>query len=729
MRILLVHQGHPPESAGGSEIYVAALARQLAREHQVAVLYRIQDPLRPDYEVRATRRDGVRLFAVNNLHRVAPGFESYRDPGAAAAADAVMGAFRPDLVHVHHLNGLSTGLVFAARRRGAPVVLTLHDFWPLCPLGQLLDLDLHVCPGPSPRRCLGCVGGQVAPAPQGARTAGRRVPLAAAVGRRLARLGGRGAARIDARLEEMREVLRAADALISPSRFLRDRFEALGVAGIEVVPNGHEPLPPAPRTADPAGRLRIGFVGAAIPSKGVHVLAEAFRRLGRPDAALRIHGPFLPYHGDSGYEARVRAILGEGAADALRGPFPPEALGEVLAGLDVLVVPSLWEENAPLTVQEGFLAGLPLVVSDHGGLAEAVRDGVDGLRFAPGDPSALASVLRRLLDESALRARLAASAPPVPTMGEHVARLAGVYERARRRYRTRAGKVGVIVLEAGGKGEAAAAARSAMDPTVEAQVLVVRNGPMPGAPTPRGAALLRLLSNRGFAAGMNSGIETLRAGCDRFLLLNSDATLEPGVVRRLAEALEDETVAAAGPLILRSDDGRVESRGARFDLHSGRQRLAGHGERPAAVEATREVEGLSGAVLMVSARALARIGAFDEDYFFSFEDADWCRRARQAGLRLVLVHGAVAHHVGGATIGAESPDRLYYAARNHLRAAERLLPLQGLARWLRRGSILALNLAHALKGSGLPRGVAVRAVLAGTADGLRGRFGPRRGHA
>ncbi|HEV8254456.1 MAG TPA: glycosyltransferase [Vicinamibacteria bacterium] len=729
MRILLVHQGYPPESAGGSEIYLAALARQLASEHQVAVLHRAQDPARADYEVRESRRDGVRLFALNNLHREAPGFESYRDPGAAAAAEGVLERFSPDLVHVHHLNGLSTGIVFSARLRGVPVVLTLHDFWPLCPLGQLLDLDLHVCSGPSPRRCLACVGGQVAPVPRRARSAGRRLPLAEAVGRRIAGLGPGGAARIASRLDEMHEVLRAADGLVSPSRFLRDRLAELGVTRIEVVPNGHEPLSPSPRTPDPEGRLTIGFVGAAIPSKGVHVLAEAFRLLGRPDAALRIHGPFLPYHGDATYEARVRAILGSGAGEALCGPFPPEALGEVLAGLDVLVVPSLWEENAPLTVQEAFLARVPVVVSDHGGLAEAVRDGVDGLRFPPADSRALAGALRRLLDEPMLRARLAASAPPVPTMADHAAALAPVYDRARRRYRTRVGKVGVVVLEAGGRGDAAAAARSAMDPTVEPRTLLVRNGPMPGGPTPKGVALVRLLANRGFAAGMNSGIDTLRAGCDRFLLLNSDATLEPGAVRRLAEALEDETIAAAGPLVLRSQDGRVESRGARFDLHSGRQRLSGHGERAAAGEGTHEVEGLSGAVLMISARALDRIGPFDEDYFFSFEDADWCRRARQAGLRLVVVRGAVAYHVGGATIGAESPDRLYYAARNHLRAAERLLPLQGLARWLRRGSILALNLALALKGSGVPRRVAVRAVLAGTADFWRGRFGPRRDHA
>src|SRR5207245_6584145 len=117
MRILLVHQGYPPAAVGGSEIYVEALARQVARDHEVAVLYPIPESDRP--KICRGGEGGVRLFGVS---RSAEGFESYRDPAVAAAAESVLDEFRPELVHVHHLNGLSTGVVFAARERGAAVV-------------------------------------------------------------------------------------------------------------------------------------------------------------------------------------------------------------------------------------------------------------------------------------------------------------------------------------------------------------------------------------------------------------------------------------------------------------------------------------------------------------------------------------------------------------------------------------------------------------------------------
>jgi GT2 family glycosyltransferase/glycosyltransferase involved in cell wall biosynthesis len=725
VRILLVHHAWPTESTGGSEVQVAALATRLTRDHEVAVLHRSADPARPDHDVRESEEDGLRRFSLNNLHRDVPGFEAFRDPGAAAAAARVMDSVRPDVVHVHHLAGLSTGLVFEARRRAA-VVFTLHDFATLCPLGQFLTLKEHVCAGPSPRNCLACVGAQVAlPAVHVSSTA-RRAPFAASLASLLARVGSAGERRIAERLEEMHEVLRTADVLVSPSRFLAERLAALGVPGIEVLDYGHAPLSPIRRVADPEGRVRFGFVGSVIPSKGVHVLAEAYRLLADPRARLRIHGPFVPYHGDTGYRERVRALLGSEADAILEGAFDHDRVGEILAGIDVLVVPSLWEENRPLTLTEARLAGIPVVVSDHGGLAEMVLDGEDGLRFRPGDPQALAGVLRRLLDEPALRSRLGAAAPSVPTLDALVAGLLPLYAKARHRWRARAGRVGVVVLDRGRPEDALRAARSALDPALSPRVVIVENGPGSLPPATADIEVLSLPVNRGFAGGMNAGIDHLRrGGCDRILLLNNDAELDAGCLRRLAEALEDEHLAAVGPVILRESDGRVESRGGRFDARSGRHRLAGHGEALRPREGRVKVEALSGAVLMLSGAALDRVGLLDESYFLAFEDMDWCLRASRAGLGLAVVLGARARHAGSRTLGAASPERLYYGARNQLRVAERLHPLAGPARWLRRGAILGLNLAHALRQGEVPRPAGLRAVLAGALDFSRGRSGPR----
>lgn len=739
LSVLLVNRDYPP-GGGGAEIHVRAVARALAGSHRVTVLVAEGDPGRPDHVLREESREGVRLVALNNLHREAPGFEAYRDPGAAGAAARVLDRERPDVVHVHGLHGLSTGLVFEARRRGIAVVLTLHDFWPACPLGQLLDRRERVCPGPEPvSRCLGCVGGQLAPGLAPLRRLARSQPgateappapaglaaaLAGAAASALARLAPSARRRLVRRREETRAVLAAADALLSPSRFLASRLAALGFPRAEVLANGHEPLAASPRRADPAGRVRFGFLGAAIPSKGLHVLARAFRRLDDPRAALRVHGSFPPYHGDRGYERRVRAVLGPAAEEALRGPYPAESTAEVLSGLDVLVVPSLWEENAPLVVEEGFLTGLPPVVSGHGGLAERVRDGVDGLHFRPGDDADLARVLRRMLDEPGLAARLAAAAPPVPTAVDQAAALAGVYERARERVARRAGRVGVVVVDRGRPGEAARAVLSASDPALSPRLLVVENGPE--VAVPGGVETLALGENRGFAAGANAGIRHLaEAGCDRVLLLNNDARLEVGSLRLLAEALEDPRLGAVGPVVLRAD-GRVESRGMELDGRSGRHRLLGHGEPDEPRQGPLAVPALSGAALLLRVEAFSRAGAFDEAYFHGFEDADWCERARRAGWALAVVLGARAHHQGSLTLGQASPERLYYAARNHLRALDALHPRGSPASHLRRLSVVALNLAHALRQGDVPRLAGLRAVLAGASDHGAGRDGPAR---
>jgi len=136
------------------------------------------------------------------------------------------------------------------------------------------------------------------------------------------------------------------------------------------------------------------------------------------------------------------------------------------------------------------------------------------------------------------------------------------------------------------------------------------------------------------------------------------------------------------------------------------------------------VDAVSACLILVKREVFDAIGLFDEDYFFGFEDLDFCLRARRAGFETILARDAVAYHEGGRSIGATSPDRLYFAARNHLLLASRTRPeSSGPRRLCRLATIVMLNLAHAAisKGGSLPGRIA--AVTRGTRDYLAGRYG------
>ena len=134
---------------------------------------------------------------------------------------------------------------------------------------------------------------------------------------------------------------------------------------------------------------RFAFVGSLVRHKGVHVLLEAFRAM-PDDATLDVHGPL---HYDPAYTEALRRLA---AHPGMRfaGAAAPECVPRLLAGVDGLVVPSIWQENSPLTVHEGFLAGVPVVASRLGGHAELLAGG-GGLLYEADDPTDLAAKLRR----------------------------------------------------------------------------------------------------------------------------------------------------------------------------------------------------------------------------------------------------------------------------------------------------------------------------------------------
>ena len=450
MRILEIVHGFPPTSHGGTELYARAHARALADGgDEVLVLAREEDQNRAEYECRTEALDGLRIVRVNNTFRNTRTFEeTYRNEAFGAVASRVIDDFKPDAAHIHHLTGLSTTIVRSLAERRIPNVFTLHDYWLMCHRGQLLDVNYRVCDGPGAEGCHACL-----PAAGGAGTVGfagavavrtleRRLPEAPA--RQLRRVAERFAGMIASpgeaekqerrRLAHMREVCAEVTHFLAPSRFIRDQFVQFGVAPerITVAANGVDSrirLEPDPtlhddlrsRTWGPpsGGPLRLVFLGTLMVSKAPHILLEAAARLPRGSVSVDLFGACSAYHGDDSYRAQLEPLLhGEGIR--AHGAIAHEQVADALASIDVLVVPSIWSENAPLVIQEAFLAGIPVVASRIGGIPEMVIEGQNGLLFRAGDSEDLSKTLARFLDEPGLLETLRIGIPPVRSIEEDV---------------------------------------------------------------------------------------------------------------------------------------------------------------------------------------------------------------------------------------------------------------------------------------------------------------------
>jgi glycosyltransferase involved in cell wall biosynthesis len=112
-----------------------------------------------------------------------------------------------------------------------------------------------------------------------------------------------------------------------------------------------------------------------------------------------------------------------------RGPYLNRDIGSVLANIDMIVVPSLWFENSPLTIQEAFACGVPVITANAGGMAEMVRDGIDGLHFRIGDAADLREKLLYVIEHPQVLDTFRRNIPTVNTIARNAAEIRGYYER------------------------------------------------------------------------------------------------------------------------------------------------------------------------------------------------------------------------------------------------------------------------------------------------------------
>ena len=444
MKILLTVHQFFPDYAAGTEVLTRSVARELVlRGHDVRVLTGWPTPqtLADDDRVDEYDCEGLHVYRFHHSYTPMGGQTSlielgYNNHLAARYFGQILQRYQPDLVHFFHLNRLGTGLIDVAVQAAVPAFMTPTDFWTLCPTGQLVLGNGQLCTGPS-AYAGNCVKHFAESSQKGLAGQLSRALPTPVVGW-LSRLTQAGALppypqqievkAIAARLPTNVARLNQLAKIVAPTRFMADLLLRYGVAPQRVVQCGFGidnagPLTPLKRVA-PRRPLRVGFIGTLAPHKGCHTLIEAFGALPPEQVALSVYGNL---HDFPDYVASLR-LLAQGLEHiTFCGVFPNAQIADILAALDVLVVPSLWYENTPLVLYSAQAASCPVVASDFPGISEVITHGLNGLLYAAGHVAALTQQLRRLLDEPGLAAALSAQAQPPKTTATYVDELLTIW--------------------------------------------------------------------------------------------------------------------------------------------------------------------------------------------------------------------------------------------------------------------------------------------------------------
>jgi glycosyltransferase involved in cell wall biosynthesis len=229
----------------------------------------------------------------------------------------------------------------------------------------------------------------------------------------------------------VKAALELVDVLIAPSQHLRRRFIEWGIPAdkIRYEDYGRVRVEPIPDPPDAGRRRRIGFFGQMTETKGVDVLLEAMKILDRENTQVRLllHGANLE-HRPQEFQQRVRTLLDETKESvSFVGRYAHGELPALMSAVDWVIVPSIWWENSPLVIQEALMQRRPVICSDVGGMAEKIRDGVNGLHFHVRDPYSLANTIRRAVTDPELWHRLRGQLTDPHGMDAHLAALTGIY--------------------------------------------------------------------------------------------------------------------------------------------------------------------------------------------------------------------------------------------------------------------------------------------------------------
>lgn len=668
----ILHVIHNFDAPGGTELHTRSIIDGLSSRFHSTVIFpaSMQDQwtdlaardVNKNLRVLKLRRES---FRVDNSFLEIPGDLTNKYVENVFSNFLSGGNYR--IVHFQHLSGWNSLLLpLIAKHQGCKVLISLHDYYLLCPEYNLILPNLKRC-GKSKADgndadCQYCLGIK-------RRYHGDGTPLL-----------------LKDYLEERKQVIKrvfeAADILISPSDYVRERFiQAYGevINGrIITIPHGIEPLQEIHQPKRDKS-FRIAFLGNASDRKGVFVLLQVAQLLKDMPVRFEIFGGIPP----------SLTKLATNLGIIQHGFYVRSNLPQLLAKTHLVMVPAICEETFCFTVSESQMMGIPVLASDCGAISEKIIDGETGFLSPAGDAKALAVKILEILGNPFLLEKVASNLRNyrVKTMEENVEDYARIYNHlidpaalshlqealVQSLHQTNINPLAyskplpltsIIILCFNGLDYTRQCLDSIKEFTPEPhEIVIVDNGSTDGtheflrryANKYSNVKIITNESNAGYAVGNNQGIKAVQG--DYIVLLNNDVVVTSGWLTRMIGHLEESCeVGMVGPVSNSVSGAQLIHRVPYSNNLSQMHNFAREIEEKNAGQ-TESCMRLVGFCLLVRKEVLEIIGGLDEGYMTgNFEDDDLCLRSWIAGYRNVIAKDVFVHHFGSMSFKENSID-------------------------------------------------------------------------
>lgn len=370
-RIIICCNVYPPHFIGGAELIAHDHARVLRNlGHDVIIFAGDTQGHGERHSLIKDTYDGLTVYRVTltweDFHQSSFNFTHKK---IEEHFNNILDSFSPDIVHFHNLIGLSVGLIHIAKQKKLRTILTLHDHWGFCYKNTLLKDGKNVCKNWF--KCEECM-------PFIADGNYRNIPISM---------------RNDFFAMQFNDI----DIFISPSQYLADAYIQAGfpTEKFRVIWNGIDVnrFENILKIREMVG-VRFTFIGYFGTHKGIHILLDALPLIGK------YHRFVVNLIGTGElFEKYKQQVKSMGFEDIVKFCGRIDKIDRAYSETDVLILPSIWPENQPVTITEAMASRIPVIASNIGGNPELIEDGNTGYLFEPANSRDLASKMLEFISD------------------------------------------------------------------------------------------------------------------------------------------------------------------------------------------------------------------------------------------------------------------------------------------------------------------------------------------